>query len=133
VAVENQSGKVVTSNNTSTVTLAVQSEPTNAFVDSKSTMTATVNNGVATFNTVILDTAGGYTLTATDSSTGVTSAVSGTITVNPGAATQLVVQPVTTPGTVGQGAIQPLLHRLFDKPRKSLVHVGINSRRLVCR
>jgi hypothetical protein len=55
---------------------------------------------------VILDTAGVYTLAATDSNTGVTSAVSGTITVSPGAATQLVVQPVTTPGTVGQ-AITP--------------------------
>jgi hypothetical protein len=106
VAVENQSGKVVTSDNSSTVTLAVQSGPANAVVDSKSTMTATVKNGVATFNNVILDTAGTYTLTATDSDTGVTSAVSGTITVNPGAVTQLVVEPVTTPGTVGQ-AITP--------------------------
>jgi hypothetical protein len=51
---------------------------------------------------VILDTAGTYSLTAADSDTGVTSAVSGTITVNPAVATQLVVQPVTTPGTVGQ-------------------------------
>ena len=102
VAVENQSGDVVKSDNTSTVTLSVASGPADAVVDSNSTMTATAKNGIATFDNVILDTAGTYTLTATDSNAGVTSAVSGTITVNPGAATQLVVQPVTTPSTVGQ-------------------------------
>ncbi|HET6325942.1 MAG TPA: hypothetical protein VFG04_14790 [Planctomycetaceae bacterium] len=96
------------SDSTSTVTLSMASGPTGAIVDSKSTMTAMVKNGVATFNNVILDTAGTYTLTATDSNTGVTSAVSGTITVNPGAATQLVVQSVTSPGTVGQ-AITPAI------------------------
>jgi hypothetical protein len=108
VAVENQSGNIVKSDSTSTVTLTVASGPTNAVVDSDSTMTATVKNGIATFNNVILDTAGSYTLTATDSNTGVTSAVSGTITVTAGAATQLVVQPVTTPDTVGQ-AITPAI------------------------
>jgi hypothetical protein len=108
VAVENQSGHVVKSDSSDTVTLSIASGPTNAVVDSQSTMTATVKNGVATFNNVILDTAGTYTLMATDNSTGVTSAVSGTITVNPGAATQLVIQPVTTPGTVGQ-AITPAI------------------------
>ncbi|HEV7999903.1 MAG TPA: hypothetical protein VGP63_08495, partial [Planctomycetaceae bacterium] len=90
------------SDSTSTVALSVASGPTGAVVDSKSTMTATVKNGVATFDNVILDTPGAYTLTATDSNTGVTAAVSGTITVNPGAATQLVVQPAKTPSTAGQ-------------------------------
>jgi hypothetical protein len=98
----------VKSDSTSTLTLSVASGPTGAVVDSKSTMTATVKNGVATFDNVILDMAGAYTLTAIDSNTGLTSAVSGTITVNPGAATQLVVQPVTSPGTVGQ-AITPAI------------------------
>jgi hypothetical protein len=106
VAVENQSGGVVKSDSSSTVTLTIASGPTGAVVDSNSTMTATVKNGVATFNNVILDTAGIYTLSATDSNTGVTSAVSGTVTVNAAAATQLLVQAVTTPGTVGQ-AITP--------------------------
>lgn len=96
------------SDSTSTVTLSVASGPAGAVVDTQSTMTATLKNGVATFDHVILDTAGTYTLTATDSNTGVTSAISGSITVNPGAATQLVVQPVTTPGTVGQ-AITPAI------------------------
>jgi hypothetical protein len=98
----------VKSDSSSTVTLSIASGPTNAVVDSNSTMTATVKNGVATFSNVILDTAGSYTLMATDSSTGVTTAVSGTITVTPGTATQLVVPPVTTPGTVGQ-AIMPAI------------------------
>jgi hypothetical protein len=101
VAVEDQFGNVVTSDNTSTVTVAINTGPTGATFDSASTLTATVHNGVATFDNVILDTAGSYTLSATDSNSAVTTAVSGTVTVSAASATQLVVQPVTASGTTG--------------------------------
>jgi len=88
VDVEDQFGNIVTTNSSS-VTLAVASGP------GVLTGTATVaaSSGVATFSNVKLNTAGVYTLTASDGS--LTSATSNGFTVNPAAASKLVyaVQP----------------------------------------
>ena len=63
VAVEDSSGNVVTSD-TSTVTITIASGP-GSFAAGSTTSVAAVN-GVATFSNLILDTAGTYTLKATD-------------------------------------------------------------------
>ena len=55
----------------STVTLSIHTGPTGATL--AGTFTAAVSNGVATFNDLILDTAGAYTLTATDGALSVVS------------------------------------------------------------
>jgi hypothetical protein len=81
VAEEDKFGNVITSDSTSTITVAVNTGPTSAVVDSKSTLTATVQDGVATFDNVILDTAGQYTLSATDSNSSYPTAISGSIRV----------------------------------------------------
>ncbi len=74
-------GNVIASDNSSTVEIAVNTGSSSA-LDSKSTLTATVINGVATFDNVIFDTAGQYTLSATDSNSLYPVVVSNTITVS---------------------------------------------------
>jgi hypothetical protein len=86
VVEEDKFGNVITSDNSSTITIAVNTGSSSA-LDSKSTLTATVVNGVATFDNVILDTAGQYTLSATDSNSLYLAAVSNTITVSAASAT----------------------------------------------
>ena len=87
VKVEDSVGNVVTTAS-GTVTAAITSGGV-----SVSNPTATVSSGVATFSGLALNALpGNYTLTFSDP--GVTSAVSGTITVSAGAASQLVI---TTP------------------------------------
>ncbi len=64
------------------------------------TMTATLNNGVATFNGVTFDTAGTtYVLTATDSTVSVSAPNSNTFTVSPGAASKLAFVQQPTGGS----------------------------------
>lgn len=81
VVEEDKFGNVITSDSSSTVTIAVNTGSSSA-LDSNSTLTATVVNGVATFNNVILDTAGQYTLSATDSNSLYPVAISNTIAVS---------------------------------------------------
>ena len=83
VDVEDQYGNIVTTDN-STVTLAVGSGPGSA----NGTLTATAVNGLATFSNVIFNTAGNYTLTASDGS--LTSATSISFAVNPDGTTSAV-------------------------------------------
>jgi hypothetical protein len=110
VAVEDAFGNVVTSN-TSTVTLAVSSGA--AGFASGSTTSAAAVNGVATFSNLVLDTAGSYTLGATDGS--LTAAKSTGITVNPAAATQAVILQTPSTGTAGQALVPTLQIALKDQ------------------
>ena len=64
-AVEDQFGNIVTTDN-STVTLSVASGP--GSFTSGSTISVTAVNGIATFSNLVLNTAGSYTLTASDGS-----------------------------------------------------------------
>jgi hypothetical protein len=76
VAVEDQFGNIVKSDD-STVTLSVKSGPTTTFdASTPSPETATVDNGIASLDNVILDDAGQYTLSATDSDSAITGATS---------------------------------------------------------
>lgn len=81
VVEEDKFGNIITSDSTSTVTLAINTGPSGDTLDSSSTLTATVVDGVATFDNVILDTAGTYTLNATDSDSAYPVATSGSIKV----------------------------------------------------
>jgi hypothetical protein len=101
VAVEDQYGNVVTTDN-STVTLSVGAGP-GSFAG-PSTITAQAVNGIATFNNVVLDTAGSYTLSASDGS--LTGATSGNIVVSPTNASKLVFQTVPGSGAAGN-ALSP--------------------------
>ena len=76
VKVEDAYGNVVTSNS-STVTLKLSS---GTFASGSSTATATVSSGVATFSGLVIDTAGSYTLKATEGS--LTSATSNSFTIS---------------------------------------------------
>jgi putative cell wall-binding protein len=75
VSVEDASGNVVTSDNSTSVTLAIQANPSSGTLTCASTLTVTDSAGVATFTGCAISAAGnGYTLIATASS--LTSAVS---------------------------------------------------------
>jgi hypothetical protein len=92
VAVEDSSGNVVT-NDTSTVTLTLSS---GTFAGGTSTVSAAAVNGVATFSSLVINTAGSYTLAASDGS--LTGATSNSFTISAGAAAKLafIQQPTNT-------------------------------------
>jgi hypothetical protein len=82
VAVEDQYGNVIKTDD-STVTLSINSGPTTSFASGvPSPNTESTTNGVAKFNNVTFDTAGTYTLSASDSNSEVSSAISDSITIN---------------------------------------------------
>jgi len=104
VAVQNASGQIVTTDNSTQVTIAIGANPSSGTLSG--TATATVANGVATFSGLSINKTGiGYTLTAT--ATNLAAANSGVFNVNPGAASKLVfsVQPLGT--TTAGDAISP--------------------------
>ncbi|MDR3389495.1 MAG: protease pro-enzyme activation domain-containing protein [Rudaea sp.] len=107
VTVEDVSGNPVLTD-TSTVSLTVSGPGQFA---NGSVVTATVNGGVATFNSLIFDTAGsGYTLTALDTSDGGLSATSSSFTIAPAAALLVFTTqpPLNIPAgdTLGTVAVQ---------------------------
>jgi hypothetical protein len=83
VAVQDAGGNTVLGN-TSTVTLTLSS---NTFAGGSSTVTANAVNGVATFGSLVINSAGTYTLTASDGT--LTTAISSSFTIAAGAATKL--------------------------------------------
>jgi S-adenosylmethionine hydrolase len=86
VAVEDQFGNIVTTNN-SCVTLALASDPPcNPRLNV--TLTAQVRDGVATFNNLLLTAAGTYTFKATDGR--LTSVTSSSFQITPAAAVRMV-------------------------------------------
>ncbi|HEV3304153.1 MAG TPA: putative Ig domain-containing protein [Planctomycetaceae bacterium] len=127
VAVEDQFGDVVTSDS-STVTLTLNS---GLFSTGGTTATAQAVNGVATFNNLIINTAGGHTLAAIDGS--LSGATSGAIAVSPGAATKLSISQAPTAGTAGQALGTALTVAVEDAfgnvvtSNTSTVSVGVAS------
>lgn len=97
VAIENQNGQIIT-NNDSTVTISIGSGP-GGFASGSRLSVAAVN-GIATFSDLVLDVAGSYTFSATD--TGMTNGTSNAITINPAAAAKLVFVQSPSSGSVGQ-------------------------------
>src|SRR5262249_40443498 len=97
VAVEDTFGNVVTSN-ASTVALTVGSGP--AGFGSGSTTSVAAASGVATFSTLIFNTAGSYTIKVSDGS--LTGATTGSITVSATSASKLAISQAPTSGTAGQ-------------------------------
>jgi hypothetical protein len=82
VAVEDQYGNVIKTDS-STVTLSINSGPTTTFASGvPSPYTESTVNGVAKFSDVAFDTTGTYTLSASDSNSAVSSAISDSITIN---------------------------------------------------
>ena len=99
VDVEDQFGNIVTADGSS-VTLSIDTGPGSI----GGTDTVAASSGVATFGNVKLDTAGSYTLAASDGS--LTGANSNSFTVSPAAASQLVYNQQPTNVTAGV-AISP--------------------------
>jgi uncharacterized repeat protein (TIGR03803 family) len=99
VDVEDQFGNIV-AGNTSNVTLSVASGPGTL----GGTVTVAAVNGVATFSNLSINTAGSYTIKATDGA--LTSATSSSFTVSPAAASKLVFAQQPTNVTAGS-AISP--------------------------
>ena len=102
VQVQDSGGNVVTSSNAS-ITLISTAAGINA--------TAAAVNGVATFNNLVVNAAGSYTLTAT--SGGITSATSSSFTISPASASKLVFTTQPANGSVGT-AIAPVVVKVQD-------------------
>jgi len=92
VSIEDANGNVVTS---SSASVTITSNPAGV----GGTTTVAASSGVATFSNLTFTKSGSYTLTAVVS--GLTSATSGSITIAPGTATQLVYTTQPVNGTAG--------------------------------
>jgi uncharacterized repeat protein (TIGR03803 family) len=99
VSVEDKFGNVITTDSSS-ITLSLASGPGSLTVGS--TTVANAINGVATFNNLVLDTAGTYTFTASDAGDDFTGFTSNQVTINAASPSKLVV---TQPG--GSAAGEP--------------------------
>ena len=118
VSVEDAHGNLVTGDNTTTVTVAIGTNPGSATLGG--TLTQTVSGGVATFNNLTLNTAAnGYTLTATSSPAHGT-ATSSLFNITAGAAAQLVF--TTQPGsTVAGSTVAPAVQVSVEDAHGNLV------------
>ena len=96
VAVQDTKGQVVTSD-TSTVKLTLSN---GTFSTGSATATATAVNGVASFSGLKINSAGTYTLTASDSQSQAT-VTTGKLVISPAALNSLSVQQSPTSGTAG--------------------------------
>ncbi len=117
VKIEDAFGNLVSSDSTDQVTLNVASGPGN--FAGASTATATVSDGVATFNNLVLNTAGSYTLSETASG-GLTGPASSAFSVTPAAANQLVFAQQPT-NTAAGAAIAPAVTVKIEDPFGNLV------------
>jgi len=114
VAVEDQYGNLV-SFDASTVTLTLS---TGTFADGSTNETAGHVNGVATFGGLTVDTAGGYSLAAADGS--LTGATSSAFTIDPAAASKLVITDGPSNTTTGNG-ISPAVMVAVEDPYGNVV------------
>jgi hypothetical protein len=101
VAVEDAFGNVVTSD-TSSVTVAVLTGPAGFALGSTTSVAAV--NGVATLSNLVFDATGSYTLSLSDGA--LTGVSTGSITISPAVASQLLIQQSPTSGTAGH-ALSP--------------------------
>ena len=132
VAVQDSLGNLVTSDNTTAVTVAIGANPGASTLSG--TLTQTVSGGVATFANLSLNHAAtGYTLTAT-SSPAHGSATSAAFNVTAGAAAQLVFTTQPTSTTAGsavapavQVAVQDSLGNLVTSDNTTAVTVAIGA------
>jgi hypothetical protein len=95
VAVEDANGNTVTTD-TSSVTLTLSS---GTFAGGSNTVTASAVNGVATFGSLVINTPGSYTLTASDGT--LTAATSTSFTISAGAASRLAFLQQPSNATAG--------------------------------
>ncbi len=107
VAVEDQNGNVITTDD-SQVTLTLTGGPGNA----STVLTSQALSGIATFNVVAPQSAGNYTLTATD---GTDTSTSATFTVAPGVASNVAFVQQPTNVVAGQAIAPAIVVRAEDQ------------------
>jgi len=100
VTIEDQYGNVETADN-SAVNLAIASGPAGGVFTPASILSANAVNGVATFSVLALDTAGTYTLAASDTADSLSGFVSNSFTITPAAAAKLAFLQQPTNTTAG--------------------------------
>jgi hypothetical protein len=124
VSVEDAGGNVV-GTSTDSITVAIGTNPGSSTLSGTTTVNAV--NGVATFSTLSLNKVGtAYTLTATDSTTALTTATSSTFNITPGAGTQLVFTTQPGGGTGGVAWSQQPVVTVEDASGNT-VTTGTNS------
>lgn len=109
IVVQDVNGNTVTSNSTTTITLAITNNTTGATLTCTSGLPRTVSLGVATYSGCAIDKVGTYRLTAT-SSPYYTPATSGSFVVSAGPPVKLTFTAQPTSGTAAQAfPIQPVV------------------------
>ena len=109
VVLQDINGNTVTSNSTTTITLALTSNTTGATLTCAGGLSHVVASGIATFSGCSIDKVGTYQLTAT-SSPYYTPAASGSFVVSAGPPTKLTFTAQPTSGAAGQAfPIQPVV------------------------
>ncbi|MGA3066468.1 MAG: S53 family peptidase [Tepidisphaeraceae bacterium] len=103
---------------TAAVTLAINTGPTDAVIAAGSTTTVDASGGQATFSNIVLDTAGGYTLSATSPT--LTSATSGSFTVSASTASDHLVY-LDEPGNATAGQAGPTTEVEVEDAENNLV------------
>jgi hypothetical protein len=112
VAIVDQSGNVLTGDNTDTVTMAIGTNPSGGTLSG--TLTVTVSSGVATFSDLSINKAGsGYTLAA--SSTGLSTVASSGFAINPAAADHLVFNQQPSDTVAGQSMSPAVTVAIVDQ------------------
>ena len=102
VTIEDTYGNTITTGNTGSADSIKVTLSSGSFASGTTTVAA--SNGVANFSGLQINTAGSYTITASDTTTGtVASATSTSITVNPASANHFVLSATTTTPTAGSG------------------------------
>ena len=117
VDVEDKFGNLETGN-TSAVTLAINTGPSGGVIAAGSTTTIDASGGQATFRNIILDTAGAYTLSATDPS--LTGATSGSFSVSPSTVSDHLVF-LDEPGSATAGQAGPTVEVEIEDAEDNLV------------
>jgi hypothetical protein len=112
VEIEDQFDNVVTTD-TASISMSVFSGP--GVFNNSSTISADASNGVATFNNLILNTAGSYQLQATDSADGLTSPASHSFTIA-GVTSAPTLTSFTVNGGAAQRSMDTLLTLVFSEP-----------------
>jgi beta-glucanase (GH16 family) len=98
--IQDSFGNVETTDNSS-VSIAIAASPSGAVFAGSSKITVTAVNGIATFSNLILDTAGNYTLIASDPTDSVSTAASSSFTITPAASAKLIFSTQPTGATAG--------------------------------
>ena len=129
VSVQDSSGNTVASGSgsTDTITLSIASGPLGGTFAAGAVTSVNASVGVATFNGVTLTTVGSYTLIASDtSSTGITTATTGSIVISAGAGSKVAFVQGPSSGSAGVSLSPAITVQVQDSNGNAVTTSGVS-------